>query len=71
VLGEGDGASRCRSIRIVAPEGKYDLQNKYFTDDVKYLVPERPAAARKSRDPATRARRATACSGAAAGAGPT
>jgi D-alanine-D-alanine ligase len=26
-------------IRIVAPEGKYDYQNKYFTDDVKYLVP--------------------------------
>jgi D-alanine-D-alanine ligase len=26
-------------IRIVAPEGKYDYQNKYFTDVVKYLVP--------------------------------
>jgi D-alanine-D-alanine ligase len=26
-------------IRIVAPEGKYDYQNKYFTDEVKYLVP--------------------------------
>jgi D-alanine-D-alanine ligase len=26
-------------VRIVAPEGKYDLQNKYFTDDVKYLCP--------------------------------
>jgi D-alanine-D-alanine ligase len=26
-------------IRIVAPEGKYDYQNKYFTDEVKYVVP--------------------------------
>jgi D-alanine-D-alanine ligase len=32
-------------IEIVAPEGKYDYQNKYFTDDVKYLCPaEIPAA---------------------------
>jgi D-alanine-D-alanine ligase len=26
-------------VRIVAPEGKYDLQNKYFTDLVKYHCP--------------------------------
>jgi len=26
-------------IRIEAPEGNYDYQNKYFTDDTKYLVP--------------------------------
>jgi D-alanine-D-alanine ligase len=26
-------------VKIVAPEGKYDYQNKYFTDDVKYIVP--------------------------------
>lgn len=26
-------------IRIVAPGGNYDYQNKYFTDDVKYLCP--------------------------------
>jgi D-alanine-D-alanine ligase len=26
-------------IRIEAPEGKYDYQNKYFTDDTKYLCP--------------------------------
>ena len=26
-------------IRIQAPEGKYDYQNKYFTDTVKYLCP--------------------------------
>ncbi|MGE5452857.1 MAG: D-alanine--D-alanine ligase [Acidobacteriota bacterium] len=26
-------------IRIVAPDGNYDYQNKYFTDEVKYLCP--------------------------------
>jgi len=26
-------------IRIDAPEGNYDYQNKYFTDDVKYVCP--------------------------------
>jgi D-alanine-D-alanine ligase len=26
-------------IRIVAPEGNYDYQNKYFTDTTQYLVP--------------------------------
>ncbi len=26
-------------IRIAAPDGDYDFQNKYFTDDVKYHVP--------------------------------
>ena len=26
-------------IRIVAPQGNYDYQNKYFTDDTKYLCP--------------------------------
>ena len=26
-------------VRIAAPEGNYDYQNKYFTDDVKYFCP--------------------------------
>ncbi len=35
-------------VKIVAPEGKYDYENKYFTDDVKYLVPSGlPAAEEK------------------------
>jgi D-alanine-D-alanine ligase len=35
-------------VKIVAPEGKYDYQNKYFTEDVKYLVPSGlPAAEEK------------------------
>jgi D-alanine-D-alanine ligase len=39
VLGTGDAATALPVIRIVAPEGNYDYQNKYFTDDTKYLVP--------------------------------
>ena len=39
VLGSGDTARALPVIRIVAPEGNYDYQNKYFTDDVKYVVP--------------------------------
>jgi D-alanine-D-alanine ligase len=39
VLGEGETARALPVIRIVAPEGNYDYQNKYFTDDTQYLVP--------------------------------
>jgi D-alanine-D-alanine ligase len=39
VLGTGADAKALPVIRIVAPEGQYDYQNKYFTDVVKYLVP--------------------------------
>ncbi len=39
VLGEGADAHALPVIRIVAPEGAYDYQNKYFTDEVKYQVP--------------------------------
>ena len=39
VLGEGSTAHALPVIKIVAPEGAYDYQNKYFTDEVKYLVP--------------------------------
>ncbi|HZY15259.1 MAG TPA: D-alanine--D-alanine ligase [Ramlibacter sp.] len=39
VLGTGADARALPVIRIVAPEGNYDYQNKYFTDDTKYLVP--------------------------------
>ena len=39
VLGTGDTARALPVIRIVAPEGNYDYQNKYFTDDTQYLVP--------------------------------
>ncbi len=39
VLGLGVDASALPVIRIVAPDGAYDYQNKYFTDDVKYQCP--------------------------------
>jgi D-alanine-D-alanine ligase len=39
VLGTGDEAQALPVIRIVAPDGNYDYQHKYFTDDTKYLVP--------------------------------
>jgi D-alanine-D-alanine ligase len=39
VLGQGEGARALPVIRIMAPEGAYDYQNKYFTDEVKYQCP--------------------------------
>ena len=39
VLGEGASARALPVIRIVAPDGAYDYQNKYFTDVVKYQCP--------------------------------
>jgi D-alanine-D-alanine ligase len=39
VLGEGRDSVVLPTIRIVAPQGNYDYQHKYFTDDTQYLVP--------------------------------
>lgn len=39
VLGHGLDAQALPVVRIAAPEGAYDYQNKYFTDDVKYHCP--------------------------------
>ena len=39
VIGEGAHARALPVIRIVAPEGNYDYQHKYFTDDTHYMVP--------------------------------
>jgi len=39
VLGEGLDARALPIVRIVAPEGAYDYQNKYFTDVVRYECP--------------------------------
>jgi D-alanine-D-alanine ligase len=39
ILGTGDNAIALPLIRIVAPEGNYDYQNKYFTDVTQYIVP--------------------------------
>jgi len=39
VLGSGPTARALPIVEIVAPEGNYDYQNKYFTDDTKYHCP--------------------------------
>lgn len=39
VLGSGAQARALPVIRIVAPDGNYDYQNKYFSDDTRYIVP--------------------------------
>ena len=39
ILGEGQGAKALPVVRIQAPEGAYDYQNKYFTDVVQYHCP--------------------------------
>ena len=39
VLGQGAGARALPVIRIVAPDGNYDYQNKYFTDSTQYHCP--------------------------------
>lgn len=39
ILGEGQDARVLPIIEIVAPDGDYDYQNKYFTDVVRYECP--------------------------------
>ena len=39
VLGSGEHARALPVVKIVAPDGAYDYQNKYFTDVVDYRVP--------------------------------
>ncbi len=39
VLGAGDAARALPVVRIVAPDANYDYQNKYFSDDTRYLCP--------------------------------
>jgi D-alanine-D-alanine ligase len=39
IIGTGADAYTLPVVRIAAPEGSYDYQNKYFTDVVKYHVP--------------------------------
>jgi D-alanine-D-alanine ligase len=39
VLGQGASARALPIVEIVAPQGNYDYQNKYFTDDTQYFCP--------------------------------
>ena len=45
ILGQGATARALPPIEIVAPQGNYDYQNKYFTDVVKYFCPAQLDAA--------------------------
>jgi D-alanine-D-alanine ligase len=70
VLGSGLDAVALPVVRIAAPEGAYDYQNKYFTDDVKYHCPSGLPEAKSTRSAASRWPPTTS-SAAAAGAAPT
>lgn len=48
VLGEGPNARALPVVRIAAPAGAYNYQNKYFTDDVKYHCPSGLPAAEEA-----------------------
>ncbi len=39
VLGHGDAARALPVVRIVAPDANYDYQNKYFSDETRYICP--------------------------------
>jgi D-alanine-D-alanine ligase len=45
VLGQGSAAKALPVVRIDAPDGQYDFQNKYYTDVVKYGIPSGLTAA--------------------------
>jgi D-alanine-D-alanine ligase len=57
-------------VRIEAPGGNYDYQNKYFTDDTKYPLPGGRASRGRGRDPRGGRSIPSACSAAAAGGAP-
>lgn len=65
VLGTGRAARALPVIEIRAPEGNYDYQNKYFTDDTKYLCPAPldEELTRHLQDLAVRAFNALGCRG--------
>ena len=48
VLGQGAAARALPVVCIEAPEGKYDFQNKYYTDVVKYRIPSGLPAAEEA-----------------------
>jgi D-alanine-D-alanine ligase len=48
VLGQGDSARALPVVRIDAPQGNYDFQNKYYTDEVVYRIPSGLSAAEEA-----------------------
>lgn len=65
ILGRGPQARALPLIEIVAPGGNYDYQNKYFSDDTKYLCPApiAPGLASQIAELSVRAYRALGCEG--------
>lgn len=65
VLGKGRNARALPIVEIRAPEGNYDYQNKYFSDDTQYLCPAPLDAAltEKIQALAVRAFNALGCEG--------
>lgn len=65
VLGSGRGARALPVIEIVAPDGNYDYQNKYFTDVTQYHCPADlpPGVAAMTEAIAVQAYRALGCEG--------
>jgi D-alanine-D-alanine ligase len=65
VLGRGANARALPIVEIVAPDGNYDYQNKYFTDDTKYFCPAvlDPATGAEMARLAVEAFRALECEG--------
>jgi D-alanine-D-alanine ligase len=65
VLGTGAAARALPVVEIVAPQGDYDYQNKYFTDTTQYFCPPQldEATQAEMRDLAVKAYRAVGCEG--------
>jgi D-alanine-D-alanine ligase len=65
VLGKGRNARALPIVEIRAPEGNYDYQNKYFSDDTQYLCPAPldDALTQRIQSLAVRAFNAIDCSG--------
>ena len=65
VLGEGEHARALPVVRIQAPDAGYDYENKYFTDEVKYLVPSglAPELEQRIQDLTLAAYRSLGCRG--------
>jgi D-alanine-D-alanine ligase len=65
ILGSGADAHALPVIEIVAPQGNYDYEHKYFSDDTRYLCPAPidPGLATRVADLCVRAYRALGCEG--------
>ena len=65
ILGRGQDARALPVIEIVAPEGNYDYQHKYFSDNTQYLCPAPldQALAAEIAEMSVRAYRALGCEG--------